>query len=463
MVVEMIRIYVESKARIKLASIPPGLLKTLRAKTTYVDPKYVMLKRQGLDTEGLSRRMVTWEESGRWLSFWRGSLGKVVRAIKKAGEDYEVIDRRLWLPKIDMACKIDLRDYQIPGVKKMVTRQQTVIQAPCASGKTEMMLKVAAHFRQPTLILVWQERQQRNWTERIPKYFGFWPGGIGGAFPRPVVDRPIVVGMVQSVRNNLAKYKYLFGCVICDEVDRFAAPTLSQCVNEFPAAIRIGASDDERRKDGREFLLYDTFGPRGWKLGSQAQCPVDVVLVPTLFRYSQGDIFSSVREWSRVIAEMVEDEDRNSQILRLACGAVDDGSRVLIWSDRVAHCKYLKRKLLARGYNAGLLIGSKQYKAEADKTESGLTDGSVEIGIGTSVAEKAINIPPLDVGIMTCASADREMLRFRQMRGRLARTHDGKEKSTIYYMFDELVPKLRRKGLAIKRSYSFRVQRSRDV
>jgi hypothetical protein len=316
------------------------------------------------------------------------------------------------------------------------------------SGKTEMLLAAAAHFRQPTLVLVWQERQQRTWLKRVPKYFQFEAGGVGGAFKEPVLDRPIVIGMIQSVRNRLDTMQYQYGCVICDEVDRFAAPTLREVVNKLPAAVRLGASDDERRRDGREFLLYDTFGPRSWKLAKgTGQCDVEIFVVPTnsKYRYASGD-------WTELVDHLIDDEIRNEMILRLAFREVREKHRVLIWSDRVEHCELLKSELVARGVKAGLLIGGQDRKEEADRTEDGLRDGTIEVGVGTSVAEKSVNVPPLDRGIMTCASADRKGYRFRQMRGRLARPFPGK-RARIYYLWDKRIYQLRSKVHNITRRY----------
>jgi superfamily II DNA or RNA helicase len=450
----VISVQVESGVKLFKSELSTYLIKKLTRRFTYRDPLFLLKQRQHLPTDDLTKYLATYTEIDGCLNFYRGSLGTIIRILKEEKLQYEIIDQRLWLPKISMPCRIVLRDYQVPGVKKMIRRQQTIIRAMAASGKTEMLLKVAAYFQQPTLILVWQERQQSTWVKRIPEYFDFWPGGIGGAFTKPCLDSPIVVGMLQTVRNHLADLKYRFGCVICDEVNRVAAPSLRTCVNAFPAAIRLGASDDERRRDGREFLLYDTFGPRGWRLQQQAQCPVDVVLVPTTFKYSQGRIESMTYEWHTVLNEMLADKARNQTIINLAAREVDNGRRVIVFSDRVDHCKYLKDTFVAQGYKAGLLIGTTKMRKEAQATEAGLIDGSVEIGIGTKVAEQSINIPPLDVGIMTCASAGQKMYRFKQMRGRLARTCEGKEKATLYYLYDEKVLKLRKKKYNIKSLFS---------
>ena len=446
-----VHLYVESKIRIRVDELPYYCVKKLIRATTHRDPLYAIRRRQGISTAGMDPQIKTYGLKDGMLVLWRGMLGKTLRTIKAAGLTPHIHDNRLWLPRVPMDCRVDLRGYQRDPVHVMLRRQQTVGRAPAGSGKTEMLLAAAAHFAQPTLVLVWQERQQQVWLERIPRWFGEEAGGIGGAFKKPVL-KTFTVGMVQSVRNRLEQLKWSFGCVICDEVNRFAAPTLREVVNNLPAAVRLGASDDERRRDGREFLLYDTFGPRGWRLGkSVGQCPVDIVTVPTSFGYKE-DI---PEDWTTIIEDLTTSESRNKKVLDLATREAQDGHRVLVWSDRLEHCHYLKAALQRRGVKAGLLIGGKEHKPEADKTEQGLVSGSISVGIGTTVAEQSINIPPLDRGIMTCASADAKLLRFRQMRGRLARPFEGKE-SRLYYLWDRRVPMLRRRVYNIRRRYHTR-------
>jgi superfamily II DNA or RNA helicase len=459
-IAQVVHVYIESKLRIRLSELGEAAAHTLLTKTTYRDPLYAQRRRQGITTFGMSPRIRTSTAQDGMLVLWRGALGKTLRYLKQLGRPYQLHDNRLWLPSIPLGNTIELRPYQQDPVAVMTRRQQTVGRGPAGCGKTEMLLAAAAHFGQPTLVLVWQERQQQVWRERVPKWFGFEVGGIGGAFKHPKLDSPIVVGMVQSVRNRIEELKWRFGCVICDEVSRFAAPTLREVVNNLPAAVRLGASDDERRRDGREFLLYDTFGPKGWHLGkTTGQCDVEIVAVPTPIRYE--DPQDIPEDWTSLIDGLVNNARRNRLVLGIAQREAAGGHRVLIWSDRVEHCRWLKYELLKRGVTAGLLIGGKDNKAEADRTEAGLRSGRISVGIGTAVAEQSINIRPLDRGIMTCASADRKLLRFRQMRGRLARPFEGKH-SRLFYLWDRRVPVLRRRVYNIKRRYRVKVVRQAE-
>ena len=450
----MVVIKIDSHIRIDARQISKKVRNKLVRDSTHQDPVYAKNKRAGWGVGDLEPRMYTFEEHGNELRFWRGRLEGILQTLRAYKVDFEIDDHRLWLDDIALDCSVQLRDYQQEPHDIACRKQQTLVRAPAGSGKTEVMLKTAAHFQQPTLVLVWQERQQRNWLERIPKRFDFEPGGIGGAFKKEKIA-PITVGMVQSVRNRMEMCGELFGTVICDEVQRFAARTLAEVVNNLPAAVRLGASDDERRSDGREFLLYDTFGPVGATVeGTTGQCPVRIVALPTQFE-------SEFSSWVEAVDELICDEARNQMILDLAIAEAKAGHRILIWSDRVDHCLYLCGQLEKAGFSVGLILGGNEWKDEADHTEKGLRSGAVQIGIGTGIAEQSIDIPPLDRGIMTCASADTKMFRFRQMRGRLARPFEGKD-SVLYYLWDRQVPQLRRKINNIRREYEVQIG-DRDV
>lgn len=441
----MVKITIDSHLRIPLP-LPEKLHKAILRETTYKDPLVAIKRAQGIPVWGMPRKMVTHEVADTEIKLWRGSLRTVVALLKEYGSNYKLVDNRLWLPKVDaLTSTIVLRDYQEKPAEVAIKRQQTIVRGPAGSGKTELLLYCAAHFQRPTLVLVNMERHQNTWLERVPKYFRIEPGGIGGAFKKQRLA-PITIGLVQSVRNRIDVLAKVFSTIICDEVNRFAAPTLSETVNAFPAAVRLGASDDERRRDGREFLLYDTFGPKGYDLGkTTGQAEVEIVAIPTQFKTDAYD-------WTGYINEVVADEDRNMLILSIATAEAEAGHRVLIWSDRVAHCRFLKNELQRRGISAGLILGGKKNKGEANATENGLRSGSVQVGIGSSVAEASINIPDLDRGIVTCSSADSKLLRFKQLRGRLARKKDGK-KSVMYFLWDRHVVFAKSKVNNIRRRY----------
>lgn len=440
-----ISLHIDSHVRLDAATLSDELQQRLKALATRANPVWRNIRAMGYGTGGVAPYLYSYQydpDTGI-LSFKRGLLGDIIRTLKDCGVPYSIQDNRLRLPKVPMSCTIRLREYQVDPVKTMIRRQQTVGRGPAGSGKTETLLRVAAYFREPTLILVWQTEQQKTWLDRIPLYFDVEPGGIGGLFPEPHIT-PLTVGMSQSVFNRFDEIKDQFSVVICDEVQRAAAHVLNEIINNMPARIRLGASDDERRKDGLEFLIYDTFGPLSWSLeATQGQAPVSIFVVPTQFK-------TKARSWGKIIDELTTDEDRNALIVDLALEFSGQGHRTLIWSDRVDHCLDLAERIRPHT-SVGLILGGNSD--QASRTKEGLTDGSILVGVGTSVAEQSLNIPPLDRGIMTCGSADKKMFRFRQMRGRLARIFPGKE-SKLFYLWDHRVYMLSNKINNIERVYS---------
>jgi len=437
-----LEVTVDRYVHLNLIGLNQDLVFDLLDLGTHENPVYSKVKKLGYGAYNVDRYCYSFQrevsEKEDRIYFWRGLLKPVLKLLKKYGIDYVLQDDRLWLDPVDLSsCSVQLRGYQKKPYKQMIKKQQTLLQAPAGSGKSEMLLALAAYYEQPTLVLVWQQSQQRTWVDRIAARFDFEAGGIGGAFKKPII-KPITVGMVQSVFRRRDHYAQMFGCLLCDEVQRFGAKSLHETVNAFPAAIRVGASDDERRSDGKEFLIYSLFGKVGALVEfGIGQCDVAIHIVPTETKFA----FES---WSDAITRLISDKARNDQIIDLCISEVKNGERVLIFSDRVDHCLYLCGRLEDKGISAGLLIGGSEWKSEAERTEQGLRDGTVSVGVGTSVAEQSVNIPPLSVGIMTCASADTKMLRFRQMRGRVARPYEGK-KAKIYYLWDRYVYPLKRK------------------
>ena len=113
----------------------------------------------------------------------------------------------------------------------------------------------------------------------------------------------------------------VFGTVICDEVQRFAAKTLFAAVELWPARYRVGISADESRKDKKEFLTYDLFGDvaadikRDDLIISGNVLDVEVRIVETDFRFPR---YAETKDFNELLEGMRTDEPRNQIILDLA-------------------------------------------------------------------------------------------------------------------------------------------------
>ncbi len=109
--------------------------------------------------------------------------------------------------------------------------------------------------------------------------------------------------------------------------------------------------------------------------------------------------------------------------------------RILVLSDRVEACRKWVERLRLEGIPAGLMVGGPANRKELDETITGLKYGTLSVGVGTSVADEGLDIPPLTHVLVTCPT-HKHRKRLEQMIGRAARLHDDKEEAVCVYFWD---------------------------
>lgn len=309
----MHEVIVDSRIRIaRPEELPEQCLAALRAEFTYENPDHAELR--SLETllrrvSGPRRRdifarymaaknapefIVLWREEEGCLTLPRGGLAKVREALYEGGVEARFVDRRTEgrnLGKFSCSPSVTLYDFQEAMVETALEKQCGMWRSPTGSGKSTAALALAARVRMPTLVIVWRGSLFDQWTERIESELGIPREDVGIIRGGEKKLRPITVGMQQTLYNCIDDegITSAFGCVILDESDRAAARTVSDVVDAFPAKYRIGVSADERRRDRKEFISYDVFGPviadvkRDLLVKRNIVLDVDVRLVETQF------------------------------------------------------------------------------------------------------------------------------------------------------------------------------------
>ena len=112
--------------------------------------------------------------------------------------------------------------------------------------------------------------------------------------------------------------------------------------------------------------------------------------------------------------------------------------QILILSDRVEACKDYFLMFEQLGIPSGLLLGNPENKDELMRTIAGLQTGSIRVGIGTTVADEGLDIPPLTHVICTCP-VHQHPKRMEQMVGRAARIFGNKKFGTCIYIWDRKI------------------------
>jgi superfamily II DNA or RNA helicase len=200
------------------------------------------------------------------------------------------------------------------------------------------------------------------------------------------------------------------------------------------ARYRWGLSDDHHRADGRTFLVTDLMGQVADKIGDRdllaqgAIAGVEIFLDPLDFEAGwyanrpldeKGDpIPPSGEEFTRLLAEMVADDRRTSQIAARVAAEVEKGETFLVFSHRVEHVNRILRMFEAAGVPAGPMLGG---TPEFERTRAGLLSGLVKVGVGTMKAlGKGVNVPDVTSGYAATPVVTSSQV-FRQAKGRIIR------------------------------------------
>lgn len=455
-------IVIDQRVAIEMATVDFATLEAVRQEFEHPNPHRAALMRMGVPHWGEPAIITTWREEDengdetpiksrvRWLTVPRGARERVLEMLVEHGYELMVDDERTFgdtdlhgrIPKH----KLTLRFDQQKVVEKVLGKETCLVRAPTGSGKTTCALALVSQVNLPALVIVNNAGLFDQWQERAKKELGIKAGVIRG--PKRDI-RPLTIAMQatlakQGVTKELAE---TFGLVICDEVQLFAAKTFFQVVDPFAAKFRVGFSADQKRKDGKEFLIHDLFGEVAVEVSREeledAGHVLDVVIdvVPTNFEadwYGIPDA-GKVLDVDRLLKEMAEDEERNGLILEHACYDVLRGEQVLVMSHRREHCQKLAAGLVGNNVRTGFMIGGEDYRKEYVRTRAALLKGEISAAVGTYQAiGQGIDLPRISSVVAgTPIASNRQFVQ--QVRGRVSRTAPGKTGARMVYLWDKNV------------------------
>lgn len=455
MTVPIIR--VDNRLRVPLADLPDGIAEALKAECSHKNPTFYKQQRMGFKAWKEHPIITTWKEQAGVLTLPRGSTASVRQVFERHDLPEPEWDdcRTLGNPEIGvLKCEhsIDLWDHQERVVNAALERENCLVRAPTGAGKTTAAIELAVRCGLPTLIVVWSSNLFDQWVERLCSELGLTKNQIGIIRGSKRTLAPITMAMQQTLYANPKLVRMLqpkFGCVMADEVQRFAARTFMDVVDAFPARYRIGWSADETRKDRKEFLIYDVFGSvaadidRGELVRKQLVHDVEVRIIPTEFTAQwYVDAMRSEEsnaDFNALLDAMVADSARNKLITTWARTEMVFGNQVLALCHRREHAMMLVREKIREGLRAGLLLGGSENAKEFADTVKQMRDRSLNYAAGTYQAiGQGLDIPSVQRGIACTPIASNRQF-FGQVRGRLCRRADGKRDAVLYYLWDQHV------------------------
>lgn len=451
----MITIVVDNRVRLSPAEdLPSNVVRELQAAFRHDNPEYAKKKSMGYATYNEPPVYKTWEVHRRGegdgtehdMSFPRGGLSRVRAILDGARIKYKVKDKRTSGSQHEFKTRIPdhlytLYDYQREALEAALAKQNCIIRAPTGSGKTTIAFAIGSTLKLPTLVIVWAGNLHEQWIKRAKKELGLDAKDVGVIREGKRILKPLTVAMQQTLATQTDEewdeIREVFGVVVCDELQRFAAPTLFESVDPFPAKYRIGISADETRKDRKEFLTYDLFGqiaadiPRNKLIASGHVLDVESLIIPTTFDSKvKGD-------FDALLAEMVSDPSREAIVDEMIMREVAKGEQVIVFTQRREHAMRIDQRLAQNGIKSGILLGGKSHEAIFAKTVAGLESGELRVGVGTIQAMgQGLDIPWIGVGVIALPVGNNRQL-YGQIRGRMCRAPEGKTSARLYYLWDK--------------------------
>lgn len=469
----MVRVIVDNRLRMQEDDLPEGLGGFLRGEFEHSNPTYFKQRARvmawaarrgrGIDPKKIKVRgepetLQSWRLEGGELSFPRGGTTIVRGAFSRFGlgepewEDRRLAGSRSRAMQLDgYSHGVTLWEHQEEIVAAAIERENCLVRAETGSGKTSAAIAIAVKLGFPTIIIVWSANLFDQWMERLTVELGIDVNEIGQIRGSKRTLGPITMAMQQTLYANpkfTAKIAPQFGCVMADEVQRFAARTFNDVIDAFPARYRIGFSADEHRKDRKEFLIYDAFGSVAVDIGRdevvkrKLVLDVEVRVVPTEFRadwYVEQQKTDSSPDFNRLLEEMTKNKHRNMVAMSIARTMLALGHQVLMLTHRREHAASLIRAELEIGTRAGLLLGGPENTAEFASTVKEIRSGELKIAAGTYQAiGQGMDVPSVSRGVACTPIASNKQF-FGQVRGRLCRKYAGKKDAVLYYLWDKEV------------------------
>jgi len=460
----MIKINIEE--RINIEGLPYSSKNRLKREFTHSNPEYHKKQKMGYstwDTPSVIKTFVT--EKDKSISFPNGGLNRILNILKEEEKQFEVQDNRtlseyIEFPEFKPLGRDDtaLYDYQEEAVLSCMEYTQGCVRAPTGSGKTCIGLALASRLGQRTLVLVRNAKIQDQWYKSAREELGLDDKDISvlRSGKKHKANPKLTIALQQSMYAKKSKkldeiLKEDYGLLIVDEVHEAAANTFLKVVNKIPCKFRIGLSADERRKDNREFLIYDLFGHPIYEI-SRKKLENENVIRSVMLRVVESSFEAdwylnaegAERNWNDLLDAMEADIDRHELVLDTIRTLLrKNETPIFVFTHRRHYVETIVQDIEERfNIPVGVLLGGVDSAQRFDEDKKKLESGDIKIAVGTYKAiGTGINIPAVTSGFCVTPIGNNRQF-FGQVRGRMCRKNKGKSNANIYYLLDtEIFPR----------------------
>ena len=290
---------------------------------------------------------------------------------------------------------------QIESAKKTIEQLSSngggVLSLATGIGKTVISLYVACSMKLKTLVVVHKQFLLDQWEERIGTFVPSARIGRLQQRTEDVHDCDIVVGMLQSIAMRQYDDHLFrdFGLVIFDEVHVVPAPVFSRALFRLCAPHMLGLSATPVRRDGLSRVIHWFIGPTFFEHSLTGKKDVNVRVRNFKISYR---LPTNMAVATTMICNM---QNRNELLVDEIVRLVFAGHKVILLSDRRAHCETLRRMLAATAGVEGAL-----YLGGMKSSELEISKDSKVLFATYSMAKEGLDIPSLDALVLATPRSD---------------------------------------------------------
>lgn len=370
-------------------------------------------------------------------------------------------------------CKFELRDYQEDVIKKLILKKRGIIEFATGSGKSLIIYSIIRYLMKKTDKKILQIVPSISLVQQLASDFNNygWPnffndcGLIFSNSDNYDLSKKIIISTWQSLQNKPASFFKDFGAVLVDETHGAKALEVKKILEKCTdAEYRYGFTGTlpEEKLD-----LYTIFGLLGPKVAEKKSTELmkegvlsPVKIINCLLKYPDNMIVKSKADYMEEVDKTINYPNRN-RALKYILRNINSKHNFLILANRIEHIKqitdYLKMNFPDR------IVESIWGETDAGERERirllmDKSEGMIIVG-SFAIMATGINIPRLHDVIL--ASSYKQKIKIVQSIGRSLRKSEGKSKSIIWDLVDDLTWKKKKGGLGMNYLYQHFLERKK--
>lgn len=365
--------------------------------------------------------------------------------VKKELPMHQIVDERVRPATApfneNMLTGITLAQHQKEAVQAALDKGRGILAMSVNAGKTHVAMAIALHVAGRAVWMVHRKDLLYQVQEMIEQCCHTRAALFGDSCWDDVTENTkFVVAMPQTIGDRLDLFRELVtgtNVLFIDEAHRGAAgKEYYKVCQSIPAYYRLGLSGTIDTEDPVRDLriraatgepIYTIKSPDLQAIGWSAPCEV-------VYHRTHNAPMLPGHNWDEAKKQLiVENPERNAEIVWLAMEASREGKPCLVICDSLKHVRIITELLRGEGIRVRQLTG-KHAAATRIQARKDLACGALEVLVASIILDEGVNLPELQVLVL--GAGGKSSVRFTQRIGRLLRVHKSKQVAIIHDFID---------------------------